>query len=101
MIVKMLGHVHREGTSKSSGKKYAFDVLYVSYPDPYVTGVKCQELAVDPSVLVDVVIAPDTFYNIDVNLAGKVCAVTQSHLTPPASDRSERSGGVFSKGGAR
>lgn len=81
MIVKLVGHAHKEGTSKTSGKPYAMILLYVAYADRYVVGQKTAELVVSPDMVADLTLSPGKEYNIDVNLQGRVCGLSQ--FVPP------------------
>lgn len=82
MIVKLVGHAHKKGTSKTSGKPYEMVLLYVAYADPYVTGQKTAELVVGPDLIADQILSPGKEYNVDVNLNGRVCGVSQ--VIPPS-----------------
>lgn len=95
MVVNLVGVQHRKGTSKASGKNYDFYVLYVAYPDPYVSGNKTQELNVNPDMISGVELMAGRLYDIDVGLNGRPCGIAL-HVPPgtPA-DRDGRKGGVF------
>ena len=79
MVVHLLGKEHLEGVSKSSGKPYSFDKVYVAFSQPHVDGQAVRDLMI-PSNFDFSRLVVGQHYNFDFDMTGRLVGVSAAKV---------------------